>query len=445
MTLPLRTSRSGLEFIKSFEGFRARAARLPDGRWTIGHGHVRSAREGVRISRADAEALLIFDLQRVEEEIEPLILAPLNANQFDALVSFVYNISPGQFRESDVLRRLDAGDYLGAAKAMEAWSSARVNGRLIKVDALVRRRAAEVALFLEPVDGRIPAPTPFYPPEADLSGIGEANGSSVETATVAPSHDVGGDFGSLSEAVRAMADRQRASISSDVGDDADDAPQCDAPTEADIVPEVHKTPLDAAAELRDRINRVLEREEAAVASRSAAPPTVREPEPKEAEADNELPVFVDPLTAGEPVAGNGDDIAERIERALAATAEETETAGEETQREVAGDASPVVSSKPQSDRTVGFIDDTEVFSSSEVDHRSLDERNGAGHYSIWQWLAPVAGGVVLSAWGAGRLLFPSDNLAASPAPDTIAPVLLLGGAMLIMMGLYFLASRRNRT
>ena len=58
MTSPLRTTKTGLEFIKRFEGFRARAFRLPDGRWTIGHGHVRSAREGVMISRDDAEALL---------------------------------------------------------------------------------------------------------------------------------------------------------------------------------------------------------------------------------------------------------------------------------------------------------------------------------------------------------------------------------------------------
>ncbi len=83
-----RTSRAGVELIKTFEGFRPRAARLPDGRFVVGYGHTQSAREGVRIAEADAHALLIYDLLTVEAAINEWVFAPLTQNQFDALVWF---------------------------------------------------------------------------------------------------------------------------------------------------------------------------------------------------------------------------------------------------------------------------------------------------------------------------------------------------------------------
>jgi lysozyme len=184
MPASLRTSRAGLDLIKSFEGFRASAARLPDGRWTIGYGHVRSAREGLTIVERDAEDLLRYDLQPVEQAIRDWTLAPLTQNQFDALASLVFNISPGQFRDSEVLRRLNAGEYLVAAACFDAWRKARVNGRLIVVDALVRRRAAEKALFLEPAEGRAAAATPLVTPELDAAlQSAAARDGAVEVAT----------------------------------------------------------------------------------------------------------------------------------------------------------------------------------------------------------------------------------------------------------------------
>jgi GH24 family phage-related lysozyme (muramidase) len=167
----LRTSRAGLELIKSFEGFRESAARLPDGRWTIGYGHVRTAREDGRISEAEAEDLLRKDLRPIEEALLDLIYAPINQNQFDALVSLVFNISPGQFKDSGILRSLNAGDYIGAAAGFDPWRKARIHGRVIVVDALVRRRAMEKAMFLEHPDGRPAAPTPMVTPELDVTGV----------------------------------------------------------------------------------------------------------------------------------------------------------------------------------------------------------------------------------------------------------------------------------
>lgn len=171
MTGRLRTSRAGLELIKSFEGFREAAARLPDGRWTIGYGHVRSAREGVAITEQDAEDLLRYDLQGIEDAILALVYAPLTQSQFDALASLVFNISPGQFKDSEILGRINAGEYLAAAAGFDAWRKARINGRLIVVDALVRRRAMEKAMFLEPPDGRPAAPTPLVTPEVDPAAL----------------------------------------------------------------------------------------------------------------------------------------------------------------------------------------------------------------------------------------------------------------------------------
>ena len=120
-----------------------------------------------RINLRDAEDLLIYDVQQIEASISQRILTPLNQNQHDAIVSFVFNISPGQFADSDVLRLLNAGEHLFAANAMEAWRMARIGSKLEVIDALVRRRAIEKALFLEHPEGRSVAPTPLVTPEFD--------------------------------------------------------------------------------------------------------------------------------------------------------------------------------------------------------------------------------------------------------------------------------------
>ena len=119
MTDRMRISPAGLELIKSFEGFRETAVRLPDGRWTIGYGHVRSAREGITITPKDAEELLKQDLEMIERAIGNLVYAPLMQNQFDALVSLAFNISLGQFRESEILANLNAGNHLAAANGFD--------------------------------------------------------------------------------------------------------------------------------------------------------------------------------------------------------------------------------------------------------------------------------------------------------------------------------------
>jgi lysozyme len=168
----LSVSKSAIELIKAFEGYRAKSARLDDGRWTIGYGHTLTAREGAEVNEADAEALLLYDLIQASHAVNEHVFAPLNQNQFDALVSFVFNIGERAFRGSPTLRRLNEGRPLEAALSMELWRKADLDGDRIVVDALVRRRAAEKALFLKPIEGWLPAPSPVLPPKMDYDALG---------------------------------------------------------------------------------------------------------------------------------------------------------------------------------------------------------------------------------------------------------------------------------
>ncbi|MDP1640658.1 MAG: lysozyme [Phenylobacterium sp.] len=166
-------SRAAIELIKRFEGYRAKAARLADGHWTIGYGHTLTAREGAEVSERDAEALLLYDLIAVAHLVNEVTYAPLTQNQFDALCCFAFNIGLDNFRRSSVLRRINEGQLLQAACAMELWRMADLEGERSVIDALVRRRAAEKTLFLTPMDGWVPAPSPILRPnvDADIAGI----------------------------------------------------------------------------------------------------------------------------------------------------------------------------------------------------------------------------------------------------------------------------------
>jgi lysozyme len=165
----LTASRAAFDLIASFEGFRTRAVVAPNGKWTLGFGHVATAREGLNVTRAEAEDLLRWDLLPIEDSLRQVALTPLTQNQFDALLSFAFNIGLENFKRSDVLKYLNQGQPTAAALSMHAWRRARVNGRVLTIDALVRRRAAEAALFLEPVGARAAAPTSIIVPELDQS------------------------------------------------------------------------------------------------------------------------------------------------------------------------------------------------------------------------------------------------------------------------------------
>ncbi len=147
----MRTSENGVELIKRFEGLELEAYQDIAGIWTIGYGHTGAdVQPGMKISERDAEELLRRDLKPREQAVESAVKVPLNQNEFDALVSFVYNVGAAAFRGSTALKRLNKGDRVGAADALTWWNKATVGGVLREVMGLTRRRASERALFLTP-------------------------------------------------------------------------------------------------------------------------------------------------------------------------------------------------------------------------------------------------------------------------------------------------------
>lgn len=149
----MKVSESGVALLKRFEGLELEAYQDIAGIWTIGYGHTGSdVQPGMRITEREAEALLRRDLKPREDAVEQLSSVPLNQNEFDALVSFVYNVGIDAFRRSTARRRLNKNDRIGAAEALTWWNKATVGGVLREVLGLTRRRAAERALFLTPVN-----------------------------------------------------------------------------------------------------------------------------------------------------------------------------------------------------------------------------------------------------------------------------------------------------
>lgn len=185
MARRMRISRAGLELIKRFEGYQEHSVPIGSGQYMIGYGHTKSARAGLRISEENADAILReYDLPPVEKAVSEHVLAPLTQNEFDALVSLVFNIGIEAFRGSEVLALINSGEKLRAAEALSAWRKAQIEGRTIVVDALVRRRAAERALFLDVPDDLPESPSPLIRPLFDQASAVLApreNGVAVET------------------------------------------------------------------------------------------------------------------------------------------------------------------------------------------------------------------------------------------------------------------------
>jgi lysozyme len=175
-------AREGLELIKSFEGLRLRPARLPDGRLTIGYGHTRSTREGIEVTAREAELLLIYDLMPVIAEVESLLTREVSELQFAALVSFAHNIGLEAFAGSEVLRLVNEGAHERAASALDAWRSGEVAGHPATLAVLVRRRAAEKALYLSGVStGATALPTALMTPREDAEASAAVPDAVVHT------------------------------------------------------------------------------------------------------------------------------------------------------------------------------------------------------------------------------------------------------------------------
>lgn len=142
--LDMKTSSVGIDLIKQFEGFRGMAYKDPVGIWTIGYGHIKGVKEGDMITREEATLLLQEELAEYEDYIKKYVKVSLNQNQFDALVSWVYNLGPKNLQQSTMLKKLNRGDYDLVPDEMKKWN--RAGGQVLS--GLKRRREAEANLFL---------------------------------------------------------------------------------------------------------------------------------------------------------------------------------------------------------------------------------------------------------------------------------------------------------
>ena len=139
----MKTGTKGLDLIKFFEGLELEAYRCAAGVWTIGYGHTKGVERGMKIDANTANEMLSEELTEYENYINSYVTVELNQDQFDAMVSWVYNLGGGNLKASTLLQVLNAADYDGVPAQMMRWNKA--GGRVL--EGLTKRRQAEADLF----------------------------------------------------------------------------------------------------------------------------------------------------------------------------------------------------------------------------------------------------------------------------------------------------------
>lgn len=143
-------SNNGMKLLEQFEGLRLEAYLDSASIYTIGYGSIRypngnKVKLGDKITKAQAKEYKLHDLKEFESTVNASVKVPLTQNQYDALVSLSYNIGSNAFKNSALLKKLNSGDYKGAADQFLVWN--KVNSK--KLQGLVNRREAERNLFLK--------------------------------------------------------------------------------------------------------------------------------------------------------------------------------------------------------------------------------------------------------------------------------------------------------
>jgi len=144
----MKTSNKGIDLIRQFEGLRLKAYLDSVGVPTIGYGHTKGVKLGQTITEQQAIEFLKQDLADAELTVNRRVNVELTQNQFDALVSLVYNIGSGNFSKSSVLRFLNMENYSRAGLSFGLFNKGRVNGKLVVLKGLTNRRKMETDLFL---------------------------------------------------------------------------------------------------------------------------------------------------------------------------------------------------------------------------------------------------------------------------------------------------------
>lgn len=159
---PNTVSQDCIELVKKFEGLHkvkddgmVHAYRCPAGKWTCGYGATRGVRSGVTWTKEYSEMRLIEDLEEHGKIVKKSVNVPLTQAQYDALTSFVFNLGGGAFRSSTLLKKLNKGMYDDCPEQIMRWNKAKVDGKLIPLRGLTRRRSAEAAIFSR--DAQLPS------------------------------------------------------------------------------------------------------------------------------------------------------------------------------------------------------------------------------------------------------------------------------------------------
>lgn len=206
----MRTSSDGIALIKEFEGRKLSSYKCPAGIWTIGYGHTTAAGfpevvPNMTISAAQAEDILRRDLTKYEDAVDKAVTVALTQSQFDALVSFCYNVGPGAFAKSTLVKKLNRGDYGSVPGELMKWNKA--NGK--ELAGLTKRRRAEAALWRkldasaapDPDESRAEPDAPV--PKKTITQSREANTAAITgaTASLAALGEASGSLRSVSDNV----------------------------------------------------------------------------------------------------------------------------------------------------------------------------------------------------------------------------------------------------
>lgn len=183
----MKMSSYGLARLKQWEGLRLEAYLCSAGKWTIGYGHTGDVKPGDLITAREAELLLKRDLARFESGVAALVTAPLGQHQFDALVSFAFNVGLDAFEGSTLLRKLNALDYDAVPAEFMRWNKVTKGGKKVVEPGLTNRRAAEVGLWAHGarVASQDVAPVPVAKPTvAEAAKTDTAKGAAAVAGAV---------------------------------------------------------------------------------------------------------------------------------------------------------------------------------------------------------------------------------------------------------------------
>ena len=143
----MNISKEGLTLIKKFEGCELEAYKCAAGVWTIGYGSTKGVKEGDTITQEEAEELLLKDVEVFEKAVNDAVKRSMVQCQFDALVSWTFNLGVGNLNSSTMLKKLNNQEYNEVVPQMKRWNKATVNGERQVLEGLVRRREAEALLY----------------------------------------------------------------------------------------------------------------------------------------------------------------------------------------------------------------------------------------------------------------------------------------------------------